>query len=109
MTRLAELRALLAKATPGPWRRTGRTILYSNGLHISCLTAGSREAQDVADAELIATMRDALPALLDVVEKASALLAVLPVLPTKRIDWHADELDAALARLEAITDGNTKG
>lgn len=87
--RIAELRGLAEKATPGPWERVdnaayalndegtnrmylnvfgGYEIQRRNG--ISVRTAG---AEITANAALIAAMRNALPALLDAAERVATL------------------------------------
>lgn len=70
MTVVEQLRALLAKATPGPW---GRHVVGDFG-HV-WLVSGPDDAfvaEKIGpnDAELIAAMHAALPALLDVAEAA---------------------------------------
>ena len=78
---IAELRAADAKATPGPWdvypiTATGGAYLAERTHH----AVGDPDAPDTrlgevgqADAELIALMRSALPALLDAAERCGEL------------------------------------
>jgi len=88
--KIEELRGLLAKATPGPWE-----VRYSPRTTEECIVVGPRPetmgyapcilAEDYtgfgewpvreADHLLVAAMRNALPALLDLAERASFPLA----------------------------------
>jgi hypothetical protein len=88
--KIEELRGLLAKATPGPWE-----VRYSPRTTEECIVVGPRPetmgyapcilAEDYtgfgewpvreADHLLVAAMRNALPALLDLAERASLPLA----------------------------------
>ena len=70
MSKIEELRALLAKATPGPWR-----VRDGNPSRVDTVESGWPIADvgfNHGDAAMIAAMRVALPALLDVVEAAHA-------------------------------------
>lgn len=63
-----KLRALVEKATPGPWDTDGSTSVGAGEEWLAHLTAyddGSSLAQARADAAFIAAARDAVPALLD--------------------------------------------
>lgn len=73
------LRKLCDAATPGPWAvssavnplcSTGQNIGGDNGN--VCWSYGKRDADCVANAELIAASRDALPQLLDALDAADA-------------------------------------
>ena len=82
---IAELRAALAKATPGPWRTFAG--INDDGVWAACGPEHeadydadeTNEPGDVAeqaaqrDAELIALMRNALPSLLDAAERCARL------------------------------------
>jgi len=95
---IAELRRLLAAATPGPWEAdldgnaNGEPLIYGQTrdwwiatLHPQCL--GSLEALRLADAALIVALRNAAPALLDAADEAERLRAraLLPVIATCRM------------------------
>lgn len=83
--RIAALREKLAEATPGPWTawngqgHSGTCTIHSPG-HMSVRNGrkvfecddecGEREMESEADARLIVSAVNALPALLDVVEAA---------------------------------------
>ena len=79
---IARLRELEAKATPAPWE-AGTTALGGGPLHRPVVTAPDQPlprpfliAENVSsagDAELIAALRSALPALLDAAERAERL------------------------------------
>lgn len=72
MTTPAELRVLVEKASPGPWRVQGDNPPYDTSLidgHRTVLLDGPR-FKHPADAAFIAAARDAVPKLLDVVEAA---------------------------------------
>ena len=122
MTTIERLRALLAGATPGPWRArkwpsprmvevlatTKPPIVPWSGFDDSDRTLKEHDANAV----LIAAAVNALPALLDVAEAARALAAVHEALH-RRGDpewkgWECDErnaLCAALARLDGAEVG----
>jgi hypothetical protein len=75
-----ELRALLAKVTPGPWETDGRVIQCDSGIH----TIGELsqwlpefEGERKANAAFIAAARSAVPALLDEIETATATITAL--------------------------------
>lgn len=73
MTDTTKLRELLAKATPGPWRTLsapGRHLVHTPRLHGHSAACGERE-----DADLIAAMHAALPALLDAADEVVRLRA----------------------------------
>lgn len=84
--KIDELRRLLAKATPGPWKNhlvDDTTIVASNGFEIGTTWPGGSVYNGFVDpaeqheinAALIVAMRNALPALLDRLEKAEGELA----------------------------------
>jgi len=84
--KIEELRGLLAKATPGPWKNhlvDDTTIVASNGFEIGTTWPGGSVYNGFVDpaeqheinAALIVAMRNALPALLDRLEKAEGELA----------------------------------
>lgn len=97
---LPELRALLERATPGPWRTqecsAGGLILLRD-----CRYQTHLQVVPEADAALIAAAVNALPALLDAVEAAERLRKLDAV----KDDWDSDlnaardAFDAAVARL----------
>ena len=111
---IEELRGLLAKATPGPWKNhlvDDTTIVASNGFEIGTTWPGGSVYNGFVDpaeqheinAALIVAMRNALPALLDLAPKALATLSLhtggvtgsIPVAPTIN---HLKSLDRAEAR-----------
>ena len=85
--KIEELRGLLAKATPGPWKNhlvDDTTIVASNGFEIGTTWPGGSVYNGFVDpaeqheinAALIVAMRNALPALLDLASKAPATLSL---------------------------------
>ena len=108
----AELRRLEQAATPAPWAKDAPMLGQHDERFVGMLPHGDgyryvMAAPDAATAELIAAARDALPALLDVVEAAQDV-----------VDWAARQkgtpvltkplvgrLRAALSRLEGDHDG----
>ena len=81
---IEELRALLAKATPGPWEvdyldKNGQRVIRQEHIEIATFwhhCVGSIEKEMEANAALVVAMRNALPALLDLasrVERAEQL------------------------------------
>ena len=85
--KIEELRGLLAKATPGPWKNhlvDDTTIVASNGFEIGTTWPGGSVYNGFVDpaeqheinAALIVAMRNALPALLDLAPKALATLSL---------------------------------
>lgn len=72
--RIAELRAIEAKATPGPWVQENNHPLYpdgpmlktTKGMHV-CYGVGIASVDEI---EFITASRNSLPALLDALEKA---------------------------------------
>jgi len=118
MTTVERLRALLAEATPGPWRldeRIGIVAVYAGPLR-NCL-AGEEfvhsangtwvgdpghwemDPQRVATATLIIEAVNALPALLDVVEAAAEMRRLRAVFRTP----SPTDLYAALDRLDGAS------
>jgi hypothetical protein len=119
---VAGLRALVAKATPGPWRveqmHTSAHIHQQDGLHwlASCVVGhgdwhNPEASRGAKDAALITAAVNALPALLDAAEATAALEGEV----RKRLDsakaWRAgtDEgtpdwyrFDGAARECEAI-------
>lgn len=97
---LPELRALLSRATPGPWRTqecsAGGLILLRD-----CRYQTHLQVVPEADAALIAAAVNALPALLDAVEAAQRLLDdVKQRHPGEELRCpYMQALDAAVARL----------
>lgn len=99
---IAELRALLARATPGPWHlcddgetskcadESGLTTAHTKGCH------APHRKNAAAHAALIAAAINALPALLDAVEAAQRWMR------TENADEEREAVaafDAAVARL----------
>jgi len=81
--KIEELRGLLAKATPGPWEvdyldKNGQRVIRQEHIEIATFwhhSVGSIEKEMEANAALVVAMRNALPALLDRLEKAEGELA----------------------------------
>jgi hypothetical protein len=67
--RLVQLRSLDAKATPGPWRKNGADVYHPG----AALPFRVGVASWVDDGALIAAMRNAWPAVLEVVAIALAV------------------------------------
>ena len=73
---IEELRALLAKATPGPWEvdyldKNGQRVIRQEHIEIATFwhhSVGSIEKEMEANAALVVAMRNALPDLLDAAE-----------------------------------------
>lgn len=96
MTTLERLRELDAKATPGPWY--GRQGMFSNAINLHGEGQSVIGALCVEDAELVITMRNALPkllALVDAGEKMRQENTCNPLLTVGQMAW-----DRAKAELE---------
>lgn len=95
---LSRLRALEAATAPGPWKAVVAEYGYAElRLLIDAEGFQVAEAEDL-DGEYIAAMRNALPVLLDIAEKAQAMRTA------GRGDVYAQaeaDLYAALARLDS--------
>ena len=114
---IAELRAALAKATPGPWRTFAG--INDDGVWAACgpeheadydadetNEPGDRAEQAAQrDAELIALMRTALPALLDAAERCAKLAndveEMLCHVPGDMLEGDGDTPADAIQRLAA--------
>jgi hypothetical protein len=95
---VTDLRWLAEAATPGPWESAGDEVYAGEGDSYSLVARiPDSEVQD-ADAALIATMRNSLDALLDVVDAARPVLRHTGAIPTK--EWRT--LNDALARLGEV-------
>lgn len=78
---LAQMRELHERATPGPWRFDGDwgsipTILDASGKHVAFIEKGYDSPPHpacAANADLIALLRNNLPALLDVADRVNTL------------------------------------
>ena len=111
-TDIGVLRALLAKATPGPWKtevwahedvgfaavgpiHDDESYRGDNEPH------GPNETAALHDADLIANVISALPALLDELEAARAVVEVA----RKQAEYwvRADELHGAIANYDLVT------
>ena len=110
-----QLRQLEQAATPGPWAKDAPMMSQRDERYVGMLPRGDgymhvMVAPDAATAELIAAMRNALPALLDIAEAAREvtspdyLTAPDPYAEGVRLDAMRD-LMAALSRLD--TEGGT--
>jgi predicted RNase H-like nuclease (RuvC/YqgF family) len=108
---IAELRRLDSEASPGEWVACGcgKCGLVMGELYVVANTRvedgpeSPSGKQQTADARLIVTARNALPALLDAVEELQlnnqVLLALLPVAPTQE---EVDSLEQKLDNVEAL-------
>ena len=123
---IEQLRQLEQDATPGPWAKDAPMMSQRDDRYVGMLPHGDgyrhvMVAPDAETAELIAAMRNCLPALLDIAELAKRhhyhvndewerLAAMRPQDPVTWERWEAirerllDELAAALSRLEGATD-----
>lgn len=133
VTRLAELRALLAKATPGPWKVAdcgyrlpmdgGRacgvvseierpTAWSSKPVPMDVMTSDARDEcghpVTKINASLIVAAVNALPELLDVAEAARKLHAEWRLERPEEMEAHLS-LGDALEKLSTITDETTGG
>lgn len=114
---IAELRALLAKASAGPWTHSRDTLWASitrYGFEIMTSRMADRD-KATADAALVAAALTALPALLDVFEGAGRIVAKLGTRDGLEFMSRDASLEAywkslrdMLRDLEAGTDGNTR-
>ena len=122
---IAQLRALEAAATPGPWkhdldkdgRRSQRiesadVVRMDNGavvasLHITAWKQGGRNASP--DAAFIAAARTAVPALLAEVERLQAALKRLCACPFLTPFGHTPKSCFACEALSRPIDGDGKG
>lgn len=127
MTIVDRLRALLAKATPGPWTvsddEPGDVVLYGpdenwmanignwarqhEEIDAKAAARQACEFRDAADAQLMAAMRDALPALLDVAEAAAEHAWHNCQCGANYSTCSACRLREALAKLSVIENGRT--
>lgn len=74
---IARLRKLEEEATPGPWTVTGGDLYAEKAHDLDGMVAemiGCTPATYSADADLIANMRNALPALIECAEAMAAML-----------------------------------
>lgn len=108
---IARLRALEAKATPGPWKALNQSYrmrvyeVFAGGKNVCTASTCCEDGMDEKDCNLIASSRNALPRLLDEVERLRAdlreALALLR-LWSEEMGFMSDERyrrrDALLAR-----------
>ena len=101
MTTITELRQLHQQATPRPWKATTAcdVIQAEKGGLLA-------ESYGEANTVLIAAMRNALPALLDIAEAAKTIGDLTNVVFEIQ-DEHMSTLRQALARLEELN-GNDR-
>lgn len=130
--RRAELRALLAKASPGPWTRWkdnlvvwsgevtdntsgGLSIKPDSGREIAEFPAweiddDGRDREAAANADLVAAAKAALPALLDALDMTEARERRLREAVAAMVAWHDQAVDmesadrslSFLTRLDAL-------
>lgn len=89
---IEELRALLAKATPGPWEvdyldKNGQRVIRQEHIEIATFwhhSVGSIEKEMEANAALVVAMRNALPDLLDAAERAEKNLQHAAIMHAER-------------------------
>ena len=106
---IEELRALLAKATPGPWEvdyldKNGQRVIRQEHIEIATLwhhSVGSIEKEMEANAALIVAMRNALPALLDLATASLAREGEGATDQPKEGDANAKAADETINRLRA--------
>ena len=111
VSEVERLRALLAEATPGPWRtsvgRRGAAALAAErpGLLLAeVFTHGDYIfAERHQNADLIAAAVNALPALLDVAEAARRLRDDLKHQQLRWVSDEYDQLNVALDRLDGTS------
>jgi hypothetical protein len=102
---IAALRELESETTPGTWRveEDAEYVVVQTGLDVEdYITIGAPNAQNRADAALIAAMRNALPALLDVAEAAQRMLIELRA--REPHDSACDRIIGCVCGLEAVID-----
>ena len=105
--RIAEIRALLDAATPGPWRAGQRRhkndwIVSSAHIGALCELQGPSLTAETcvgADARLIAAAPEALRLLLEVAEAARRFMDPSCATDDDASDTRADDLESALAAL----------
>lgn len=107
MSTIEELRALLAAATPGPWEHRQHEGMHALAARDGWAMESEPDDSDdgarvAADFALVAAMRNALPALLDVAEAARAVArSAGPGRACWTVGRHdIERLRAALARLD---------
>ena len=106
---IEELRALLAKATPGPWEvdyldKNGQRVIRQEHIEIATLwhhSVGSIEKEMEANAALIVAMRNALPDLLDLATASLAREGEGATDQPKGGDANAKAADETINRLRA--------
>ena len=104
-----ELRALLAKATPGPWEvdyldKNGQRVIRQEHIEIATLwhhSVGSIEKEMEANAALVVAMRNALPDLLDLATASLAREGEGATDQPKGGDANAKAADETINRLRA--------
>lgn len=90
-----QLRALADAATEGPWVRNGRNVIHTPIGSCIALTHRHDPEQRQADAEFIAASRQAVPALLDMLDQAERRIRDL----TQEV---RDERAACLDQIEQV-------
>ena len=106
---IEELRALLAKATPGPWEvdyldKNGQRVIWQEHIEIATLwhhSVGSIEKEMEANAALVVAMRNALPDLLDLATASLAREGEGATDQPKGGDANAKAADETINRLRA--------
>ena len=106
---IEELRALLAKATPGPWEvdyldKNGQRVIRQEHIEIATLwhhSVGSIEKEMEANAALVVAMRNALPDLLDLATASLAREGEGATDQPKGGDANAKAADETINRLRA--------
>lgn len=74
LARLAEIKALAEKATPGPWQARFIARMFQSARHAAGLLMMTKPEADWTDSEFIAAARTDVPALVEALEEARALL-----------------------------------
>lgn len=112
MTPLPSLRKLLAEGTPGPWRAGTHETWHVFAPHNDgfgperVLLRMNEHFPYTNDARLIVAAVNALPALLDVAERAAELIHGRgPWFDMQMLRAHSGPLESALRALEAEEEG----
>ena len=70
---ITELRKLMETATPGPWASEECDVFSENTIVAECMSSIESQYLGEPEATLIAAMRNALPALLEIAEAAQVV------------------------------------
>jgi hypothetical protein len=111
--RIAELRALAEKATPGPWQRNGvrKRVLDEDSIVVATVDGkgwafipiGKDEPGAIADAAFIAAARTALPEALDELALMATVFRAIDKQPLMRgmvYNWIHDDPNCAISQMD---------